>query len=42
VKKQKQKCQHKKTKLVDLTIDRMFGNVICVDCGKFIRTYDAD
>lgn len=38
---QRAECQHQNTRVEDLTVDRMCGNVVCADCGKFLRTYDA-
>lgn len=38
---QQRGCPHERTHVEDLTIDRMCGNVVCTDCGKFLRTYDA-
>lgn len=34
-------CLHARTKIIDRTVDGLMGNVVCADCGKFIRTFDA-
>lgn len=39
--KKQEMCKHKNTKVINYDPIWRDGDVICEDCGKHIRTYDA-